>query len=91
VVATSVNATRAHEALKRVRDLLEEHGSAEQLGRLDRIDGGRIPSPMRRQVEFATFQAEALAVLFEMVAELKAANTPRKRGRPRKDTAKQTS
>jgi hypothetical protein len=84
VVATTVNATRAHEALKRVRELVEGHASAEQLARLDRIDGGRIPSPMKRSVEFSTYQAEALVILAEMFAELKAANTPRRRGRPPK-------
>ena len=84
MVATSINNRRAHDALQRVRDLVEEHGTDEHKERLDRIDGGRVPSPIRKPAEFGTYQAEALVVLFEMVAELKAANTPRKRGRPRK-------
>jgi hypothetical protein len=90
VVATSINNQRAHEALQRVRDLVSEHGSAEQLARLDRIDGGRVPNPSKRPVEFAAYQAEGLTIALEIIVELKAASAPRKRGRPRKDAAKQT-
>ena len=88
MVATSINNQRAHQALEQVRDLIAEHGSAEQLDRLDRIDGGRIPSPMKRPVEHAACQSEGLLVLAEMLAEMKAANAPRPRGRPRKTAAK---
>jgi hypothetical protein len=87
VVATSINATRAHEALRRVRDLVSEHGSAEQLDRLDRIDGGRIPSPMKKPVEFGTYTSEALVVAFEIFGEHIEQSKPRPRGRPRKDAA----
>ena len=86
MVATTVNATRGRDALQRVREVVEEHGTDEQLARLDRIDGGRVPGPMKRPVEFGTYQAEALLVLVEMLVEMKAANAPRPRGRPRKDS-----
>jgi hypothetical protein len=87
MVATSVNNLRTIEALRRVREIIEEHGSTEQLDRLDRIAGGRVPAPNRAPVEFATYQTEALVALFEMVAEIKEAQQPRPRGRPRKDAA----
>jgi hypothetical protein len=87
MVATSVNNLRTIEALRRVREIVEEHATDEQKQRLDRISGGRVPAPNRNPVEHTTYQSEALAVLFEMVAELKAASAPRPRGRPRKDAA----
>ena len=84
MVATSINAARGLEALTRVRDLVEEHGTDEQKERLSRIMGGPVPAPNRSPIENATYQSEALAVLFEMVIEMKEANRPRRRGRPRK-------
>jgi hypothetical protein len=87
MVATNINSQRGTEALKQVRELLEEHGTDEQRQRLDRIMGGRMPSPSRAPIECSVYLAEALAVLFEMVAEIKEAQKPRPRGRPRKDTA----
>jgi hypothetical protein len=88
VVATSVNRLRGIEALRRVRDLVEEHGTDEQLDRLDRIMGGRVPAPNRAPVEYATYLTEAVAIAFEMIAEIKEAHKPRPRGRPRKDAAR---
>ena len=85
MVATSINAARGIEALSRVRDLVEEHGTDEQRERLTRIAGGAVPAPNRLPIENATYQSEALAVLFEMVIEMKEANRPRRRGRPPKD------
>lgn len=84
MVAVSINNLRAHEALLRVKDLVEAHATDEQRQRLDRIAGGRVPSPTKAPVEFATYQSEALVILFEMVAEIKEAQKPRPRGRPRK-------
>jgi hypothetical protein len=88
MVATSVNAARGVEALRRLRELVEQHGNAEQLARLDRVMGGPVPAPNRAPVECAVYQAEALVILFEMVAELAAA-VPKRRGR--KPKAKQAS
>jgi hypothetical protein len=90
MVATSVNILRTIEALRRVREIIEEHGRTEQLDRLDRIAGGRVPAPNRAPVEFATYQAEASLIALELIFELKAANTPRRRGRPPKDPVRQT-
>jgi hypothetical protein len=73
-----------------VRAVIEEYGTPEQLERLDKIKGGVIPSPARAPVEHAVYQSEALCVLAEMVAEIKEAQKPRPRGRPRKDAAQQT-
>jgi hypothetical protein len=87
MTATIVNAQRATEALTKVRDIVAEHGTAEQQERLTRIMGGPVPTPNRLPVEHATYQAEALAVLFEMVAGHIEASKPRPRGRPRKDAA----
>ena len=84
MVATSVNNQRGLDALKRVRDLVEEHGTDEQLERLDRIMGGTVPAPNRALVEHPTYQGEALVILFELIAEIKEAQKPRPRGRPRK-------
>jgi hypothetical protein len=88
VVATSVNNTRAYDALRHVRDLLEEHGTDEQKERLDRIMGGAVPAPRNRPIEHATYQSEALAILFEMVCPLVEASKPKRRGRPRKQEAR---
>jgi hypothetical protein len=87
VVSVSVNRRRAIEALREVRDLVEEHGTNEQLERLDKIMGSQVPAPNRFPVEFTTYQTEALLIAFEVFAELKAANAPRPRGRPRKETS----
>jgi len=83
VVATSTNYQRAYEALLRVRTFIEAHGTDAQNERLTRIMGGPVPAP-RMGPEYTTYQSEALAILAEMIAELKAANAPKKRGRPRK-------
>jgi hypothetical protein len=87
VVATSINAERSVEALKRVRDLVSEHGSAEQQERLTRIMGGIVPAPNRNRIEHDVYTVEALAIALELFAELKEANRPKKRGRPRKNAA----
>jgi hypothetical protein len=87
LVATSVNAERSVEALRRVRNFVQEHGSDEQKERLEAIQGGIIPAPSRDSISHAAYQAEALVILFEMVGELKAANRPRPRGRPPKNAA----
>jgi hypothetical protein len=87
MVATSVNNTRAYDALTRVRDLVEERGTGEQKERLNRIVGGPVPAPRNRPIEHAAYQAEGLAILFEMVGPLVEASKPRRRGRPRKQEA----
>ena len=81
MVATSVNVSRAYEASLRVRRFIEEHGTAEQNERLTRIMGGPVPPP-RMVPEYTAFQSEALAILAEMIAEMKAATAPKKRRRP---------
>ncbi len=83
MVATSTNNQRAYEALLRVRRFIEEHGTDEQNERLTRIMGGPVPAP-RMVPEYAAYQSECLAILAEMIAELKEASKPRPRGRPRK-------
>ena len=85
MTATTVNAQRATEALAKVRALVEEHGSAEQQERLTRIMGGPVPTPNRLPIETATYQAEALSILFELFGEHLAASAPKRRGRPPKD------
>jgi hypothetical protein len=87
VVATSINAERSVEALRRIRNFVQEHGSDEQQARLDAIQGGIIPAPSRDPISHAAYQAEALVIALEMVGELKEANKPRPRGRPRKEPA----
>jgi hypothetical protein len=89
VVATSVNVSRAYEASLRVRRFIEEHGTAEQNERLTRIMGGPVPPP-RLEPEYTAFQSEALAILAEMIAEMKTANAPKKRGRPPKNDKDKT-
>jgi hypothetical protein len=84
VVATTVNNQRAVDALRRVRDLVEEHGTDEHKERLSRVMGGAVPVPSRMPLQFATYQSEALVIVFEMIAELIEASKPRPRGRPRK-------
>jgi hypothetical protein len=84
MVATRLNNTRAYDALTRVRELVEQCGTDEQKERLDRIMGGHVPAPGNRPIEHATYQAEGLAILFEMVGPLVEASKPRRRGRPRK-------
>ena len=69
MVATSVNATRGVEALTRVRDLVGEHGSPEQMERLTQIMGGAVPAPNRLPIEHAVYTSEALAILFEIVGQ----------------------
>ena len=93
MVATSINATRRVEALSRVRDLVEEHGTVEQQERLNRIMGGPVPAPNRLPIEHAVYTSEALAILFEIVlkqgealrdltARTRSAQaTPKRRGR----------
>jgi hypothetical protein len=87
MVATSINAARGLEALTRVRDFVEEYGTDEQKERLTRIMGGPVPAPNRSPIENAAYQAEALAILFEMVGDLAEASKPKRRGRPRKQDA----
>ena len=84
MTATTVNAERATGALAKVRDIVAEHGSDEQRERLDRVMGGSVPTPNRLPVEHATYQAEALSILFEMFAAHVEESKPRPRGRPRK-------
>jgi hypothetical protein len=90
MVAIETHHERSTLALMRIRDIVEAHGNDEQKERLARIMGrdeyqGKIlvPSP-KFAAEFATFQAEAIVILFELVAELKEASKPRPRGRPPK-------
>jgi hypothetical protein len=87
VVATIINAQRATEALKTVRAVVEQHGTDEHRQRLDRIAGGRAPSAMKEPLETATYQAEALVIAFELIAEIKESQKPMPRGRPRKDAS----
>jgi hypothetical protein len=84
VVATAITSRRGVEALNRVREIVEEHGTDEQKKRLDRIMGGRAPAPNRAPVEHAAYQAEALCVLYELFAEHIEQAKPRPRGRPPK-------
>jgi hypothetical protein len=91
MVATSINAARGLEALTRVRDLVKECGTEEQMDRLTRIMGGMIPAPNRAPVENAVYISEALAILFEMVAEIKEAQKSRPRGRPPKAPKREAS
>ena len=91
MVATSVNVHRGIDALSRVRELVEEHGTNEQRERLSRIMGGAIPAPNRAPVEHAVYTSEALAILFEIVGELKEASKPKRRGRPPKDRTQEAS
>jgi hypothetical protein len=86
MVATSVTAGKSIAALTKVRDLAEQYGTDEQKERLHEVMGGSIPSPNKLPVEHATYVTEALAVLFELVAEIKEAQKPRPRGRPPKKT-----
>ena len=83
MVATSVTATKAITALQKVRDVVEEYGTDEQKEQLHNIMGGMLPAPNRSPIEHAAYMSEALANLFEMVAEIKEAQKPRPRGRPR--------
>ena len=88
MVATNELHKRALAGLTRIRGIVEEHGNDEHKERLDRIMGGPIPAPNRRPTEFMLYQTEALVILFEMFAEMKAASARRPRGRPRKTTDK---
>ncbi len=88
MTAGSVNNRRAYDALLRVRDLVEQYGTAEHRERLRRIMGGAVPAPNRAPVELEAFQSEALVILFEMVGGLIEASKPQPRGRPRKKSAK---
>jgi hypothetical protein len=91
MVATSVNNMRGIEALTRMRDLVEEHGTDEQKERLTRIMGGSVPAPNRAPIEHAVYTSEALTILFEMVIHMKEASKPKKRGRPPKDRTREAS
>ncbi len=84
MVGTSVNNRRAYEALTQVKALVAEHGTDGQKERLNRIMGGPVPVPSRAPIEHATYQSEALVILFEMVCPLAEASKPKKRGRPPK-------
>ena len=91
MVATSVNVHRGIDALSRVRDLVEEHGTDEQKERLSRIMGGAIPAANRAPIEHAVYTSEALLILFEIVVEQgealrelaakQAEATPKRKGR----------
>jgi hypothetical protein len=84
MVATSVNAARGAEALRRITAHVEEHGTTEQLDRLNRITGGRAPAPNKQPVEFSVYLAEALAIALELHDEHLEESKPRPRGRPKK-------
>ncbi len=84
MVASDVLNIRAHQALQRVQDMIEEHGTPEQVARLSSMTASAAPPPPRMAAEFACFQSEAMAVLAEMIGEIKEANRPKRRGRPPK-------
>jgi hypothetical protein len=84
VVATSVTATKAITALERVRGVVEQYGTEEQRARLHEVMGGSVPAPNRAPIEHSAYVSEALAILAEMVVELKETTAPKKRGRPPK-------
>jgi hypothetical protein len=90
VVATTITAGKAVEALRRVRAFVEEYGTDEQGARLDGIQGGRVPTPNRSPIEHAAYTTEALVAVCEILGEHLEESKPRPRGRPRKDASQQT-
>jgi hypothetical protein len=90
VVARGITSEKGTAALQRLHDLVEEHGTDAQRQKLDKIAGGRVPSPARAPLEFEVYLAEALVAAFEIFGEHIEQSKPRPRGRPRKDAAQQT-
>ena len=77
----SIIAACHHEALRELAEILERHDP--NVGaRISRANhGGGIPSPVKKPLEIAAFQAECMLSLARIVDRNL---TPKKRGRPRK-------
>jgi hypothetical protein len=81
MTATSVIAARQNQALTELTTILERH-DPEAAARLAKTNHGHgVPTSPKRPLENATYLAESLLILAQIVdREL----TPKKRGRPRK-------
>jgi len=80
MTATSAIAKRQHQALTELTTILERHDP--EAARLAKTNhGGGVPTSPKRPLENATYLAESILILAQIVdKEL----TPKKRGRPRK-------
>jgi hypothetical protein len=83
MTSTSVLYSQQREALEEIYALCKEL-DPKSAGRLTRyMPGGALPNTVKTRPEYDLFIAEAMLILAR-------AQKPRPRGRPRKDTAKQT-
>jgi hypothetical protein len=81
MTATSVIAARQQQALTELTSILERH-DPEAAARLAKTNHGRgVPTSPKRPLENATYLAESVLILAQIVDERL---TPKKRGRPRK-------
>jgi hypothetical protein len=83
MTAPHIIAARQHQALTELTTILERH-DPEATTRLAKTNhGAGVPTSPKRPLENATYMAESLLILAQIVdREL----TPKKRGRPRKST-----
>ena len=82
MTATHIIAARQHQALTELTSILERH-DPEATTRLAKANhgGDTVPTSPKRPLENATYLAESLLILAQIVDE----RLTRKRGRPRKN------
>ncbi len=75
---------RQTEALREIRDILDEHAPQEAEALRLHAPDGRVPNSIKSPAEFDAFMAQSVAILARLYDQQAKALAPKKRGRPRK-------